>query len=246
MVLRTDMNYIMMFVRIFSKKEYAEEFIEHGKFRLNTLGYFKNYEDKHEGNIGDTNEGLVFNFTKNQDVILQIKYGEIEEIIDFESVSAHNDYVLNKKIFCLYAPSVKSEEQFTLEEIQNIVSLDENTNNLGKFLVIITNPQEFMERIKKVVIENGYAIRTGLVEYWDFNNPVSIPDDKIGFVKSINYAHQKEFRVMIDDGKNQNSALNLEIGSLKDITVMIPTDKFNESIKVQPRVDNDEEDNFNS
>ncbi|MEN8411297.1 hypothetical protein ABFP33_15180 [Acinetobacter bereziniae] len=225
----------MMFARIFSSAKYAEEFIKLGKFRLNTLRFFKDYVDEFDNNIGDQDEGLIFKYIKGQDVAVRIKYGDINESLDFESFYAHSDYVLNNKIFCLYAPSVHKNQELSLKDLHEIVSLKDETDNLGCHLVLITNPNKFVELFKAEIKRLGYSMTGKQIEYKDFSQPINIDQSMIGFVKSSKFAHQKEFRFMVDDGKNENLPLDVTIGSLEDIAILIPIEHFNDNFKVVPK-----------
>ncbi|MDV7645748.1 hypothetical protein R4646_01980 [Acinetobacter baumannii] len=227
----------MMFARVFSKLQYAEDFVKLGKFRLNTIKFFKDYVDEHDNNIGDQNEGLIFRFLKDHNAKLQMKVGDVIEEIDYESVCAHSDYILHNKIFCLYAPSADENQQFTLEAIQQFIALQEGTDNLGSHLVIITKPDEFVERLKTEIIRLGYGMKANLIEYRDFSQPIEIDEHKVGFVKSLEFSHQKEYRFMVDDGKNENLPLDISIGSLEDITLLLPIEDFNQNFKVEPKVE---------
>ncbi|MDR6541604.1 hypothetical protein ABIC56_002782 [Acinetobacter bereziniae] len=229
------MNYIMLFARIFSDAQYAEEFIKLGKFRLNTLRFFKDYVDEFDNNIGDQDEGLIFKYIKGQDVAVRIKYGDINESLDFESFYAHSDYVLNNKIFCLYAPSVDKNQELPLKDLHEIVSLKEETDNLGSHLVLITNPNKFVELFRAEIKRLGYGMTANQIDYKDFSQPINIDQSMIGFVKSSKFAHQKEYRFMVDDGKNENSPLDITIGSLEDIAILIPIEDFNDNFQVVPR-----------
>lgn len=231
------MSYIMMFARVFSKLQYAEDFVKLGKFRLNTIKFFKDYVDEHDNNIGDQNEGLIFRFLKDHNAKLQMKVGDVIEEIDYESVCAHSDYILHNKIFCLYAPSAGENQQFTLEEIQQFIALQEGTDNLGSHLVIITKPDEFVERLKTEIIRLGYGMKANLIEYRDFSQPIEIDEQKVGFVKSLEFSHQKEYRFMVDDGKNENLPLDISIGSLEDITLLLSIEDFNGNYRIVPKVE---------
>lgn len=222
----------MMFARVFSKLKYAEDFINSGSFRLNTLNFFKDYKDNHNNNIGDQYEGLIFKYIKGHDVAVSIKYGDINQSLDFESFYAHSDYILNNKIFCLYAPSVDKNQKLPLEDFHEIVSLKDDTDNLGSHLVLITNPNKFVELFKAEIKRLGYGMTAKQIDYKDFSQPIEIDQNMVGFVKSIEFAHQKEFRFMVEDGKNENLPLDITIGSLKDITLLIPIESFNENFMI--------------
>ncbi|NUG76200.1 hypothetical protein HUN14_07760 [Acinetobacter baumannii] len=217
------MAYVMMLARVFSSEKYANEFINNGKFRLNTLNFFKGYKEELSNNIGDQYEGISFRATGEQEVKVTIEYNNESHEIEVNEIYTHDNYVLNNNIFCMYAPAVEQEKKFTLEDIQEIVAFQKDAENLGNYLVLIANPEEFFERFAKTVKKLGYKMKRDLVEYVDFNNSVHVPRDKIGFVKSDQFSHQKEYRLMIDDGRNVDEHIDLEIGSLADITYLIPT-----------------------
>ncbi|MDC4765278.1 hypothetical protein NQ808_19185, partial [Acinetobacter baumannii] len=65
------------------------------------------------------------------------------------------------------------------------------------------------------------------------NNPVHVPIEKIGFVKSDEFSHQKEYRLMVDDGRNIDEYIELQIGPLNDIAFLIPTKDFNQSLNFE-------------
>ncbi|MDH2581032.1 hypothetical protein QDT40_04245 [Acinetobacter baumannii] len=227
------MAYIMMLARVFSKEEYAKDFINNGKFRLNTLNFFKGYEEEHANNIGDVYEGIRYRATAEQEVKVTIEYNGKREEIEVQEVYSHDNYVLNNNVFCLYAPSVDIEKKYTLEAMREIVAFQEDAKKLGDYLVIITNPDEFFERVRKTILKLGYTLKRGLVEYVDFNNPVHVPIEKIGFVKSDEFSHQKEYRLMVDDGRNIDEYIELQIGPLNDIAFLIPTKDFNQSLNFE-------------
>lgn len=227
------MAYIMMLARVFSKEEYAKDFINNGKFRLNTLNFFKGYEEEHANNIGDVYEGIRYRATAEQEVKVTIEYNGKREEIEVQEVYSHDNYVLNNNVFCLYAPSVDIDKKYTLEAMREIVAFQEDAEKLGDYLVIITNPDEFFERVRKTILKLGYTLKRGLVEYVDFNNPVHVPIEKIGFVKSDEFSHQKEYRLMVDDGRNIDEYIELQIGPLNDIAFLIPTKDFNQSLNFE-------------
>ncbi|MDC5130602.1 hypothetical protein V8P95_19045 [Acinetobacter baumannii] len=223
----------MMLARVFSKEEYAKDFINNGKFRLNTLNFFKGYDEEHANNIGDVYEGIRYRATAEQEVKVTIEYNGKREEIEVQEVYSHDNYVLNNNVFCLYAPSVDIEKKYTLEAMREIVAFQEDAEKLGDYLVIITNPDEFFERVRKTILKLGYTLKRGLVEYVDFNNPVHVPIEKIGFVKSDEFSHQKEYRLMVDDGRNIDEYIELQIGPLNDIAFLIPTKDFNQSLNFE-------------
>lgn len=229
-------NWIVCLARVFSEEKYANEFINQGKFRCNTLNFFKNYKDEFLNNIGDEHEGIVSNFKPEDGVELKIKDPAKDEwhvITDYEDLKIHSNSVLFKNILCMYAPNIKKDKSYSLEEYEEIVKIPKEAENLGNYLVVITKPDIFFERlIAEVVDKKQYTLRKTLVIYKDFSKSFSINEEAIGFVKSDVFAHQKEYRILIDKSGEDDIHLDLEIGSLKDIAILIPTSDFNSSFKV--------------
>lgn len=240
-------KWVVCLARVFSKEEWALDFIEKGKFRCNTLRYFKEYDDEHKNNIGDHNEGIIANFPKNG-AVFKIKAQQSDEwhtIEDYLELQIHSDSVLNNPIFCLYGPTIEQDEKYTLDEFEGFVELQEDAEKLGDFMVMISDPNAFFELLRyEVEVNRGYKLKRGLVEYHDYSTYFHTPDHKIGFIKSDIFAHQKEYRVVIDRGNDDCEYLDLQIGSLKDIAFMIPTKDFNQSFTVVNKDENIDESLF--
>lgn len=232
------MKYGLILSRVFSKERYADDFISKGRFRLNTVNFFKNYIDEYENNIGDENEGLIFKYLKEHGASLNLKYGDSTlENIDYESLSAHSAAVLNHKIFCMYSPSAQSDREFAISELHDLIAIQEDAEKLGGFMVIIKKPEVFFRRVEDQLKKLGYGCKSGFIKYVDFNQPIQIEPKMIGFTKSLEFHHQEEFRLMVDDGKNLDEHLDLEVGSLEDIAFMIATKEFNSCLKVISKLD---------
>lgn len=229
-------NWIVCLARVFSEEKYAQEFINRGKFRCNTLNFFKNYKDEFLNNIGDEHEGIISIFKPEDGVELKIKDPTTDNwhiITDYTDLKFHSSSILTTNIFCMYAPSIKKDKKYSIEEIEEIVKLPKESENLGNHLVVITKPDIFFERLIKEVVESkNFKLRKSLVLYQDFSKSFSLTADMVGFVKSDEFIHQKEYRIMIDTVSNEDIHLDLEIGSLSDIAILIPTEDFNSSYKV--------------
>ena len=114
-----------------------------------------------------------------------------------------------------------------------LISLQKDAEKLGEYMVIILNSQEFFNRFSRAVDKMGCRARGHLIEYRDFTQPVSLKDDEIGFVKRLEYAHQNEYRIMLDTGRNTDEFVDMEIGTLNDIAILIDTKDFNDSFKIE-------------
>jgi len=237
-------RYIFCLARVFSKEQYALDFLSKGKFRCNTLRFFKDYKEEELNNIGDVNEGILFNMTRDSGAKLKVRPQGTEEWmeLDFQHLRYHSNSVLTNNVFCMYAPNLGVDEKYSVEEIEQIVKIQEEAEKLGEYLVLIIKPEIFFKRLQmEVVHKRKYLLRRGLIEYVNLQNSFNLNLDNPGFYKSDEYAHQKEYRIMIDDGKNEDLHMDLEIGSLDDIAFMIPTGDFNSSIKVSSKEELTEE-----
>lgn len=201
---------------------------------MNTLNSFKNYIDEYDNNVGDQLEGVSSHYLGNHDIKLSMKYGEEEvDITDFVSLHWHESSILNKNVFCMFAPNADKDAEFTIEEMTKLISMDEDAEKLGQFMVVITDAEEFFIRFRRAAERLGYAVKGGLIEYRDFSNPISLKDEEIGFVKRIEYSHQQEYRLMVNTGKNIDEHVDMEIGPLDDITILIATKDFNKKFKIE-------------
>lgn len=237
-------RYIHCLARVFSKEQYALEFLSKGKFRCNTLGFFKDYKEEELNNIGDANEGILFNITQDSGARLRMRPQGVEEWIelDFQYLRYHSNTVLTNNIFCMYAPNSPIDEKYTIDEIEQIIKIQEDAEKLGEYLVVIIKPTIFFQRLQEEVVKKRkHQLKMGLIEYVNLGNSFNLNLENPGFYKSDEYAHQKEYRIMIDNGKCEDLHMDLEIGALNDIAFMIPTKDFNSSIKVSNKEELTEE-----
>lgn len=95
----------------------------------------------------------------------------------------------------------------------------------GDSFVIVLNPTEFLSRVVRAANDAGVSyLNHGLVEYYD-------ADDYSGevgrFRKRSRFAHQKEFRIVVESGSD--IPRKLPIGSLLDITSeVLPLSEVNQ------------------
>lgn len=48
-------------------------------------------------------------------------------------------------------PQLQNKKKFTLEDIQEIVAFQKDAENLGNYLVLIANPEEFLKDLLKLL-----------------------------------------------------------------------------------------------
>ena len=115
-------------------------------------------------------------------------------------------------VFCMFAA-------YSDEEYMKQLVLPEEYQKMGRYAVVITNPQKFVDRVMSAAHREEYRIWQGLVKYYDpeVGMPLSPLDIRIVFAKCQKYAHQKEFRFAIDTNTIGSDPITLDIDKLDDI-----------------------------
>lgn len=127
---------------------------------------------------------------------------------DGENCVIIKDATINGNIYCLSGIYTKD-----LEDETEVVEF--NTNSFGESVIVITNPREFIERVKTALTKRGYQyIKYKPVEYFPNNY-----SGKVGiFKKHEDFKHQNEFRFFV--GNPDNKPIKVEIGSIEDIAIV--------------------------
>lgn len=234
--------------KVFSREDYKEGFLD-GRLYMNTIDYFRKYEEKLEGNISDKHEALT-GWLRPHDVIITLEVNGEEYTLNQEDLAAPTTISLLKhdhaNVYCMTQlhshdidmSCVKGEEEERL--LREYFTLPEESENLGEYLVIIQNPTEFLERVKRAVhklVEKDevYAYHARQVTYYNendtsltLNNDMDAP-----FYKQSKYSHQSEFRLCLHRDNPNNEPFTLDIGSIRDIATEIRTEEFNSLIEIK-------------
>ena len=182
---------IFFFVKVFDRKEYAEDFIK-GNLFSNRLSFFRKHEEEKSANRGDKHEGVV-SWHQPDQIRLEINGRIITDLAG--PVMTQMNWHDHLNVFCIYAAhsgefDEVSEE--TIEAFKEQIAIPEDCQKLGEYAVIVTNVTKFIERVKTAVSYNGYGLNAGLVEYYDpasFNG--SFSEIESIFRKRDEYKHQK-------------------------------------------------------
>ena len=84
-----------------------------------------------------------------------------------------------------------------------------------EYCVIITNPIEFLDRIKNTLNKRGVIFRGKSIKYLDYDKDQT---DLNLFCKSDQYSYQKEFRIVVYNIKSEY--YKIEVGSIEDIALI--------------------------
>ena len=121
-------------------------------------------------------------------------------------------------VLCLYSlwKNIENEQ----------LIIDKRNKIFGKYCTVITDIEEFLNRVVKAVEKENYVYRIQNVNYINKNFEYKIDDQEIPFTKFDIFSYQKEFRIAIDTKRNKNEPYKLEIGDLRDITITTTFDKI--------------------
>lgn len=197
--------------------EHMKALFEDGVIYMNTLEFYRTLESDDERS--DVNEGAVRVSNKTGGVLhwKNLKTGTLEEIakLTHSRIRELNSNIQNLNVFCLYY--LKSK--MPIESFGAIIP-KRTKIGFGEYAVIVADAGEFLTRVKEAALNKGYRHFRSLVKYED----LSKEELDVGpFVKDQAFSHQSELRIAVHTGENNGSAIKLEIGSLEDIAVLVPS-----------------------
>lgn len=83
---------------------------------------------------------------------------------------------------------------------------------------MVYNSKKFFERMRKAINNQSLLGGAGLVEYYDPETFSGHFDDKrTAFFKPKHFAHQKEYRFIVNTSTKGNNPITLNIGHIRDI-----------------------------
>ncbi|MGK3369204.1 hypothetical protein [Citrobacter youngae] len=230
------MSTIFALVKLFDRKEYAEDFLK-GRLFMNTIQSFKEYKDESGELRGDEYEGIAALYQPRK--IGEIKFGEI--IIPATQLAApivvHSNDLLKHNVFCIYSLNSRGYNTVsaeTLSDFKRTLELHRSCFGLGQFCVVILNASQFIERCKSAIEAQNFDGQLGLVDYFNENEfHGNMPEDNLGFQKRSLFAHQREFRIKVKTNIPEPSPYFLEIGDLDDIAIITTPKEFNENLELR-------------
>lgn len=203
---------VQFLIKVFSKKEYAEDFMS-GKIRFGKLGYYQ----KIDCIRGDNRENITANLDPTEYEIT-FETNDVKVKIrpeDFAGpIQVQYEYLKNHYIYCLASAII--------DDSKGIISLPERERleKFGEYVVVIHNPKQLLERVKKSLKkkdEPSLLISRG-VEYRDLKNDFFNLDEKdYGFIKDKAYDGENEYRLKLIKNDPTEEFIIYEIGDLNDI-----------------------------
>ena len=200
----------------FGESEHMDRFVKDGEMYMNSFNFFReaegdeNRHDRHEG-VDQVHQAFSG--------VLKMKYPGSREYREVARITKATLWetpaaidVMN--MFCMYGVEASEYEETSLARLDSRVY-----DGFGGSMVIITDPDKFIERVKESAESRGLHVKFGKVRYVDF----SIYHGKAGpFVKSDAYSYQNELR-LVAYGGDPRAPLRLMLGDLSDITITLPS-----------------------
>lgn len=230
----TSKTTVFYSVKICAQEVYAREFIA-GNLYMNSLDYFRTCTgddgrpDPYEGiraiyqpeSIGTISLGPVT--IQGKDLPPGRPLVVLHEPAD--KVAICSLFSANTVGF---GNSITSEG---LGELKKVMVIHDKCHRLGGHAVIITNMKEFSSRVLAAIDAKGFAGGVGLVHYYDgLTHSGKFKD--VGLHKRVEYAYQREYRVIVYLPDELTAPYRLDVGDLSDIAVLTEPQVFNDGLRV--------------
>lgn len=227
------MSRIFFNIKVCGEEAHRDGFLD-GNLFMNTLGFFRQYEEDEAANIGDRHEATVSLLQPGQFTMTIGDYTIPAEDLAGPSVIQYNGHS-SLNLFCLYAVHERGHTFDTEEKFENFVNaqmMKPEVDGLGEYAAVVVNTKAFQERVTQAIKRENFKAMASLVDYYDpttYNG--TFDADRAVFNKRDTYSHQREYRFAIDRGVDEEARYTLSVGSLRDICVGCRTSEVNELIR---------------
>lgn len=242
------MKKVGILLKVFSAEKYKKDFLN-GNLYMNTINYFRKYEEEAKGNIGDKFEALT-GWMHPHEFRFEIEVNGVKITLNPDdivgpittSMKIHD----HANVFCMThlhshdvdMGNIKSDEEYEL--VKRYFTLPEDVRNLGEYMVVITKPMEFVGRALaegKRLLQSKEAsdYQSKQVIYYDEAEKSLMLDNSrdAPFYKQSLYAHQNEYRLCLTRDNPDDKPYVMHIGDLRDISMEIKTSEFNSLIEIR-------------
>jgi hypothetical protein len=210
-------NWMILFK--FSRREFLQQLRSRGLLYMKYQEDFRKIESKPRQDRFETTEQIAQpNAVKR--LIIRDNDSQREVVIGPEQLAGPllmSSGKLSCNVYCMFALTQ-----------QNITCPLVHPDNFefGDAFVVILRTRTFFDRVLAAATSRGLRCAWRLVKYYD---PKAYSGETGPFRKPVSFAYQKEFRFIVQPGSS--SPINLEIGSLADITSeVLPLSEINRLI----------------
>jgi hypothetical protein len=204
----------------FGQRDHLEQLRNRGLLHMKPQRYFREMEsDAARGDRFETTD-RVFQPSELRSLRVKRKDSLSETVITPDRLVGPVLISLDKapcNIYCMFAIT---------EPATPLV--DERNFQFGDSFVVILHTASFLDRMCSAAAARGFHYESGRVQYYD---PIKCSGETGPFRKPATLSYQNEFRFIVRPGSS--SPINLEIGSLADITSeVLPLSDINQRIEL--------------
>jgi hypothetical protein len=203
-------------------RKYVSSFVDDGLLYMNTIDYFRSYEEEDEDLRADKHEGLSASYLPSE-IKMTLEDGRpIKGVLGkVDSRPLIGNFV---NIYCMVV--------ITEDDISNGYELDQRFSKFGGCAVVIdeNSISKFFHRVLSKIdsdlnfssIDPSLKV-AGLVNYVD--RDLNLPR-LTAFNKFNNYEWQKEFRIVVGRETGQGPLSNFKIGDLSSLAKVYETSEL--------------------
>lgn len=224
---RTSSVDIGILVKFLDNRDHAEDFRD-GLLYARRLKCFRKEEDPLRG---DEHEGTILMGVKE----ISLRASDEDEWMTTKPIGPvrfNHPALDDLNIFCMtrfFAPVGEGSPREPMEDI--LRQIDDSlpvSLAMGQHAVVIMDVNQLLARVRKAAQDRNYGLHGNPVEYYDTYPATALtihrdPTWRHAFLKSREYEKQREYRFAFETGTYGDDALRLNIGSLRDISLYIPT-----------------------
>ena len=225
---------VLYLAKAVETRRYSEDILD-GRLYLNSLSYYKQRE-QNDGKK-DPNEGahlwqedIITNLTINGHQFKRVK-----------RVKSQDNLLDRHFLWCIFVGHTGSFNEKELTD-DNLKDYRKQIGFPGQrmreelsseYTVLFLDGDELIERVVRACERKGYGCACGPVRYYD--PEVDSVTKDITFFKTADFSYQQEFRFVVTGAPAVGDHLRLDVGDLRDISVMMETDRVNSSLCLNVR-----------
>jgi hypothetical protein len=212
--------------------------MQNGLLYMNSLDYFASLKDESASDLRADNYENVHGIlrsghTENGHTEIWVEIGDKKiKLNDRFPLTAKFDITKNIMLFCMGCMAEDNGGNL-IGNTKDGVVFDQKLRQFGDHVLTIKNPAEFWKRYAKALTIRKGIFKPQIVHEGcgrvDYTNIYTFSGAKGIYLKDQRYEWQREFRLAIgadDDALNANGALELRIGTIKDISEIFPIEQL--------------------
>ena len=194
----------------FGKKHHLEKMLKDGEIYFNTVD---SYTDSNEPERGDLNEGADW-IENGQFANIKVEHQTLGEhtftpkMNELGKLIQYNFYYLSHSLFAITPNTFSKSDVFQIEQ---------RMLEFGDSALMIKKPYELLQNIVTELKRQSVKYEIKEIEYQDLSQSGRIEMNP--FIKDIEFAHQNEYRIIIENLNNASRSIHID--SMEGYTVLV-------------------------